>query len=103
MTDYGGSYKATCVAVLSDHITATVPQLFAAAAIDVYKFAGSRPAAADPGWVTFESERPERPVWMGAESKTYGGTQGPTGPQGPAGATGPQGPTGSTGPQGVQG
>jgi hypothetical protein len=97
MADYGGTYRGTCQAVLSDHIMATVPQLYGANQIPIYKFAGSRPSAADPGWVTFENERPEFPVWIGAESKSYGGVAGPAGPQGPPGATGPAGPPGPGG------
>jgi hypothetical protein len=94
---YGGVYRARCVSVLSDHAVVTVGQLYGLNQINVYEFAGSRPSAGDYGWVSFENERAERPIWMGAESKAYGGTAGPAGPQGPAGATGPAGPPGPGG------
>src|SRR5215831_1135851 len=66
---YGGVYRAVCLEVLSDRARIQVPQLFAAETVTVYEFAGPRPAAGDEGWVSFESQQANRPIWVGSESK----------------------------------
>jgi hypothetical protein len=70
---YGGVYRAVCLEMLEDRARVQVPQLFAAEDVVVYEFAGPRPVAGDSGWVFFESELAERPVWAGSES-SGGGT-----------------------------
>ena len=70
---YGGVYRAVCLEVLADRVRIQVPQLFAAETVTVFEFAGPRPAAGDEGWVAFESEQANRPIWVGSESKGGGG------------------------------
>jgi hypothetical protein len=65
-----------CLDVLTDRVRVQIPQLFAAETIPIYDFAGGRPAAGDQGWVSFEAEQPDRPVWIGSESKGSGGAAG---------------------------
>lgn len=70
---YGGVYRAVCLEVLFDRARIQVPQLFATETVVVFEFAGPRPAAGDEGWVAFESQQANRPIWIGSESKGGGG------------------------------
>jgi hypothetical protein len=70
---YGGVYRAVCLEVLPDRARVQIPQLFATATVTVFEFAGGRPAAGDDGWVAFEGELAEHPIWIGSESKGGGG------------------------------
>jgi hypothetical protein len=83
-----------CLEVLEDRVRVQIPQLFNDETVTIFEFSGPRPLSGDEGWVSFESELADRPIWVGAESKTYGGTQGPVGPQGPLGPPGQTGPPG---------
>jgi hypothetical protein len=70
---YGGVYRAVCLEVLPDQARVQIPQLFATETVTVFEFAGPRPSVGDAGWVFFEAELAERPVWAGSESKGGGG------------------------------
>src|SRR5262252_4218423 len=69
---YGGVYRAVCLEVLDDRARVQVPQLFADQTVTIFEFAGPRPAPGEEGWVSFESEQANRPIWVGSESKEGG-------------------------------
>jgi len=73
LASYGGVYRAVCLEVLVDRARVQIPQLFGGETVTVFEFAGPRPDSGDGGWVFFESELAERPVWAGSESKGGGG------------------------------
>jgi len=85
---YGGVYRAVCLEVLVDRIRVQVPQLYAGETVTIYECAGPRPDTGDQGWVAFEAQRPERPVWLGAESKGVSGGTAPVNGVPPDGAAG---------------
>jgi hypothetical protein len=66
--NYGGTYRAVCLEVLTDSLRVQIPQVFGATVVTIFESAGPRPFAGDQGWVFFESGLAEYPVWAGSES-----------------------------------
>lgn len=64
MTDYPGTYRARCVSVKGDKITAYVPQVFGDERITITSRTGDLPDPNSNGWVMFESAQASLPVWV---------------------------------------
>lgn len=61
---YPGVYRAKCIAVSGNEITAYIPQVFATTPVPFTSRTGVLPSAGDTGWVMFEGGRSGYPVWL---------------------------------------
>lgn len=70
---YGGTYRADVISITPDKVVVHVPQLFGEEPVFIYRFIAARPTVLGiSGWVAFESERPELPIWVGANAPDEG-------------------------------
>lgn len=61
---YAGVYRAKCVAVSGNEITAYIPQVYATKSVTFTSRTGVPPSPGDTGWVMFEGGRADYPVWV---------------------------------------